>query len=193
MIKTKSPSLLKSVKNLQGQLKAISAHLHSHGLCASYDDCHPFDLCNASEIHEKTHDLLRDYAVLHLPVVANSTTWINMWVESKAIQENTQLIIKFLCNSVCPELWAKARGDHQEFHLVQQGRPDVLPDYEVHPQYLRSISSHTHCSYESYLNPSQASLPRNQTQMKNLMLPTPLPSAVATPLQAYSSNSPPPF
>jgi hypothetical protein len=44
-------------------------------------------------------------------------------VEIKAVRENTQLIFEFLCNNVCPELWAKALEDHREFHPVQQGGP----------------------------------------------------------------------
>jgi hypothetical protein len=78
VIKTKSPYLLKSINNLQGQLEAISAHLCSHDCAQVMMIVIPVDLCNASEIHEKMYDLLRDYAVLQLPVVANSTTWINM-------------------------------------------------------------------------------------------------------------------
>jgi hypothetical protein len=85
VIKTKSPNLLKSVKNLQGQLKAISAHLHSHDCTQAMIIVIRIDLYETSEIHEKTYDLLQDYVVLQLPVVANSTTWINMWVESKAV------------------------------------------------------------------------------------------------------------
>ena len=46
-----------------------------------------------------------------------------MWVASKAVRENPQLIFKFLRNNVCSELWAKALEEHQEFHLVQQGGP----------------------------------------------------------------------
>jgi hypothetical protein len=83
--KTKSPHLLKSVKNLQSQLEAISAHLHSNDCAQVMCVVIPVNLYKTSEIHEKMCDLLRDYAVPQEPVVANSTTWINRWVDSKAL------------------------------------------------------------------------------------------------------------
>ena len=83
----------------------------------------PVNVCVLSEVSPTTYDLMRDYAVLTEAVVANNTTWINMWVESKAIQENIQLIFEILRNNVCPELWAKALEDCQDFSGVQQGGP----------------------------------------------------------------------
>jgi hypothetical protein len=66
---------------------------------------------------------MRDYVVLPEAAMANCTTWIHLWVESKAIRENIQLIFEFLHNNVCPELWAKALEDHQDCSGVQQGGP----------------------------------------------------------------------
>ena len=123
VIKVNSPQMLKSVKNLQGQLEAISSHLHSHDCAQVMTIFIPVNCFVTSEVSPTTYDLMRDYAVLTEAVVANSTTWINMWVESKAIRENLQLIFEFLRNNVCPELWAKALEDYQDFSGVQQGRP----------------------------------------------------------------------
>jgi hypothetical protein len=78
VIKTKLPHPLKSVKNLQSQLEAISAHLHSHDCAHVMCVVLPVNLYESSEIHEKTYDLLRDYVVLPDPVMANATNWINM-------------------------------------------------------------------------------------------------------------------
>ncbi|MGL5935557.1 MAG: hypothetical protein ACRCZI_08030, partial [Cetobacterium sp.] len=123
VIKVNSPQLLKSVKNLQGQLEAISSHLHSHDCAQVMTIFIPVNIYATSEVSPTTYDLMRDYAVLPEAVVANSTTWINMWVASKAIRENIQLVFEFLRNNVHPELWAKALEEYQDFSGVQQGGP----------------------------------------------------------------------
>ena len=85
VIKINSPQMLKSVKNLQAQLEAISSHLHSHDCAQVMTIFIPVNIWVSSEVRPTMCDLMRDYAVLTEAVMGNSTTWINMWVESKVI------------------------------------------------------------------------------------------------------------
>ena len=78
VIKVNSPQLLNSVKNLQGQLEAISSHLHSHDCAQVMTIFMPVNIYVTSEVSPTTYDLMRDHAVLTEAVMANSTTWINM-------------------------------------------------------------------------------------------------------------------
>jgi hypothetical protein len=66
VIKANSPVLLKTVKNLQVQLEAISAHLHSHDCAEVMTVVLPLDVYNMSAIHEKTYNVLQDCAMLQI-------------------------------------------------------------------------------------------------------------------------------
>ena len=126
VIKVNSPQLLKSVKNLQVQLEAIAAHLHSHDCAQVMTVVIPIDVYKSPAIHEKTHNVLHDYATLHVAMVANDTTWIQNWIKSKAMSENIALTLDFLRNNTSVELWGKAYEEHQEYRAYQQGGPLML-------------------------------------------------------------------
>ena len=126
VIKVNSPQLLKSVKNLQVQLEAIAAHLHSHDCAQVMTVVIPIDVYKSPAIHEKTYNVLHDYATLHVAMVANGTTWIQNWIKSKATRENIALTLEFLRNNTGVELWGKAYEEHQEYRAYQQGGPLML-------------------------------------------------------------------
>ena len=86
----------------------------------------PIDVYRSSAIHEKTYNVLQDYATLHVAMVANGTTWIQNWIKSKAIRENIALTLEFLRNNTSAELWGKPYEEHQEYRAYQQGGPLML-------------------------------------------------------------------
>ena len=114
---------LKSVHNLQSQLKTFRQHCNQYDIGETLTIVVPDDVERTPDISEQTFDLLVDYPKLQADIVANSCAYYNIWAAAKYVGQNMGLIFKLMQNNTEEHLWNKCLEEYEEYELVQQGGP----------------------------------------------------------------------
>ncbi len=114
---------LSSVRNLRNQIKTIVEHLTLYDMIDVFTILVPKDVSSRPDLESITFNLFEDYPRLHADIVANSCTWLNVWVTSPYIPQHMAYTFTFLKNNTHETLWNSCADEYDAFKPLQKGGP----------------------------------------------------------------------
>ena len=118
--------VMDEVLNLSSKLTTLKTHMHRFDIGDVMEVLVPVDLQHSSALEEVTFNVLSDYPILHPIQVANSITYLRLWVEDKYVTQNLAYTLQLLENNTESRLWHLCLEQYEEFHEAQRGGPLML-------------------------------------------------------------------
>ena len=118
--------VMDEVINLSAKLTTLKTHMTRFDIGDVMEVLVPIDLTKSCALEETTFNVLDDYPILHPAQVANSISYLRLWVEDTYVTQNLAYTHQLIENNTDSKLWHKCLEQYDEFHEAQRGGPLML-------------------------------------------------------------------